>query len=119
MKLIINDIPPSINKFIGNSHSFHEYGTLKKQWDMLLRLAIGKDKPKYPYYKAIVTIKYYFGNRSRHDPDNYAGKFINDPLVKYGIIQDDSFNHVQLVLQGAYDKNNPRTEITIEEIKED
>ncbi len=116
MKIIINEIPPSNNKFMGNSNSYHIYGNLKKQWDMLLRLAIGRDKPKQPIDKSIVTIKYYFGNNRRHDPDNYSGKLLLDPLVKYGIIKDDSFKHISLKLEADYDKENPRTEITITEV---
>ncbi len=121
MKLIINDIPPSNNKFMGkgsvNKQRF-EYQDIKKQWAMLVRLAVGRDKPKQAIEKAIVTITYYFPNRIRRDPDNYAGKFINDGLVKAGVLEDDSFNNIHLVLKGDYDKENPRTEIEIKEVQE-
>ena len=30
MKIIINEIPPSNNKFMGNSNSYHIYGKLKE-----------------------------------------------------------------------------------------
>ena len=44
-----------------------------------------------------------------------------DPLVREGILEDDSFAAVTLVLSASHDKNNPRTEIDIEELnrKED
>ena len=60
-----------------------------------------------------MTIKYYFKTRVRHDPDNYSGKFILDGLVKAGILQDDSFNNIQLILKASVDKEKPRTEINI------
>lgn len=119
MKLIINDIPPSNNKFMGNgsvAKQKYEYQDIKKQWAMLIRLAVGRNKPKKPIEKAIVTITYFFPNRIRRDPDNYAGKFINDGLVKSGILKDDSFSNIKLVLNGDYDKDNPRTEIEIVEV---
>ena len=53
--------------------------------------------------------------RQRHDPDNYNGKFILDGLREAGIIEDDSFKNIELQLCGAYDKENPRTEITVKE----
>ena len=54
-----------------------------------------------------------FGSKRRHDPDNYCGKVILDGLTQNGIIADDSFNNIELVLKGSYDKDNPRTEIEI------
>ena len=66
--------------------------------------------------KAVVTLTYYFPDKRRRDSDNYAGKLILDGLVRAGIIEDDSFDNVQLVLRGGYDKENPRTEIEVEEI---
>lgn len=116
MKIIINDIPPSNNKFMGNSNSYHIYGGIKKQWAILVKLAVGRDKPKTPIEKSIVTITYYFGNRRRHDPDNYSGKLILDGMVLAGVIADDSFNNISLRLEANYDKENPRTEIEILEV---
>lgn len=119
VKLIINDIPPSNNKFMGNGSvkkQAHEYQNIKKQWAILIRLAVGRNKPKEAIEKAIVTITYFFPNRIRRDPDNYSGKFINDGLVKAGVLVDDSFNNVELRLIGNYDKDDPRTEIEIKEV---
>ena len=72
-------------------------------------------KPKIPIEKARVTITYYFGNRTRRDPDNFSGKMILDPLVREGILKDDSFNNIELVLRAFVDKNK-RTEIEVEEV---
>lgn len=40
---------------------------------------------------------------------------ILDGLTAAGIIVDDSFGHITLELRGEYDRENPRTEIEIEE----
>lgn len=109
--LVVNDIPPSNNQFIGNSRNFNIYRREKEKWHWLIKAA-GKP-PKQPFEKAIVTITYYFPDRRRRDPDNYSGKMILDPLVREGYIADDSFNHIELRLNAKYDKQNPRTEVTI------
>lgn len=72
-------------------------------------------KPPHPFKKSVVTITYYFKDKRRRDPDNYSGKMILDGLVRTGILQDDSFNNIDLVLCGDYDKDNPRTVIEISE----
>lgn len=111
MKYIIDDIPPSNNKFKGRENHW-EYRGLKKQWEQLV-LYKCRPKSKTPYENVIVKITYYFPTRIRHDPDNYNGVFILDGLVKAGILKDDSFNCITLLLEGDYDKQNPRTEIEI------
>ena len=73
-----------------------------------------KPIPKKPITKAKVTLKYYFKDKKRRDPDNYSGKFILDGLVKSGVIKDDSFNNISLALEAGYDKDNSRTEIIVE-----
>lgn len=118
MKIIVNDIPPSNNNYLGNSHNFNIYRREKEHWQWLIKAAI-KEKPDKPFKKARVHITYFFKTKNRRDPDNYAGKMILDPLVKEGILTDDSFANVQLVLSGMHDKNNPRTEIEVTELTVD
>lgn len=114
-KYIIPEIPPSNNKFIGRNARW-QYQAEKKRWaEMIAWLC--RPKPPTPIPKAQVTLDYYFGDRRRHDPDNYAGKMILDGLVRSSIILDDSFDCINLSLNGRYDKLNPRTEITIEIIE--
>lgn len=115
MKITVHDIPPSNNRYLGNSHNFNAYRREKERWHWLIRAAI-KTKPKEPYIRAKVRITYYFPDRRRRDPDNYSGKFILDPLVREGILKDDSFTCAVLELRAEVDKGNPRTEIEVEEI---
>lgn len=119
MRLIINDIPPSNNKFMGRGTRYVQsiqYQEEKQKWEWLIKAAIGKNKPKNSLEKATVTITYYFQDKRRRDPDNYSGKFLLDGLVRAGVIEDDSFNNIDLILRGEVDRSNPRTEIYIESI---
>jgi Holliday junction resolvase RusA-like endonuclease len=93
-----------------------QYQEEKQKWEWLVKVAIGKNKPKVVLDKAIVTITYYFGDKRRRDPDNYSGKFLLDGLVRSGVIEDDSFNNIKLILKGKVDRDNPRTEAEIESI---
>ncbi len=116
IKLTVYDIPPSNNKFIGNSHNFNVYRREKEKWHYLIKAAIGRaKKPQKPLERAIVHITYYFKDARRRDPDNYSGKMLLDPLVREGILADDNFGVVELRLSGRVQKENPRTEIEITE----
>ena len=114
IKIVVNTIPPSNNEYLGNSHNFNEYRRTKEMWHWLVKSSI-KEKPPKPFEKATVKIKYYFPDKRRRDPDNYSGKMLLDPLTKEGIIKDDSFKCITLLLEGDYCKGNPRTEIEITE----
>lgn len=117
-RLCIGEIPPSNNKYMGNSHSFQSYRREKEKWHWLIKAAI-KDKPEKPLKKAKVAITYFFPDKRRRDPDNYSGKFILDPLVREGILKDDSFEVITLQMKkGGVDKENPRTEIEVREIED-
>ena len=113
MTITIPFIPPSLNRFAGRKND-REYQAQKREWKDLVCLL--SPKQAVPFNRSIVTITYYFKDKRRRDPDNYAGKMIMDGLTAAGIIADDSFDHVELRLVGAYDKRNPRTEIKIEEV---
>lgn len=120
MKIIVNDIPPSNNEYMGNSHNFNEYREQKVRWHWLIKAALCKaERPKKPLEKALVKISYFFKDNIRRDPDNYSGKMILDPLVKEGVLKDDNFDVVTLQLdKGGVDKLNPRTEIEIINLEE-
>lgn len=56
----------------------------------------------------------YMPTRRCIDPDNTTPKFLNDALVESGFIMDDDGMHMKsLTLKTGYDKENPRTEITV------
>jgi Holliday junction resolvase RusA-like endonuclease len=109
-KYTIPLIPPSNNRFKGRQNHW-EYRETKSAWEEFVA-AYCRPRPPAPLV-GVVTITYFFPTRSRHDPDNYNGVMILDGLVKAGIINDDSFECIELRLRGSYDKVNPRTEIEI------
>lgn len=113
MKIIIKTIPPTINKYIGRTNVW-EYQRDKKRIHELVRLCtIGKN-PKFEKVKMKIT--YYFKDHRRHDPGNYD-KMILDALVEANIIKDDNYEVItEFTTIGKYDKDNPRTEIEMEEI---
>lgn len=112
-KYTLPAVPPSNNKYIGRAAQW-EYREVKKQWEALVRVAC-KPLPERPVEKATVTLCYFFPDRRRRDPDNYSGKMILDGLVRAGIIADDSFGNIDLVLSAEVDRDNPRVEITVKE----
>lgn len=115
MKIIIDEIPPSNNRFIGRGNRW-EYQEEKKRWEAIVRIAcIGK--PKKQTERAVVQIRYFFPDRRRRDPDNYSGKMILDGLVRCGVIKDDSFSCIRLELSAECSLGRPRTEIVIQEVK--
>ena len=60
----------------------------------------------------------FFKTKARHDVDNTVPKFFLDGLVEGGLIADDDSDHLKsLTLKCDYDKDNPRTEINITNIK--
>ena len=70
-----------------------------------------------PFLRAKVKIAYFFPDKQRRDPDNYAGaaKNIMDAIVARGLLPDDNFKYVEeLAVSGQVDKHNPRVEIVLE-----
>ena len=116
MRITLKGCPPSLNRFAGRENSW-EYRAAKKEWTdaVIWTVKASKDRPERPYGLADVTIMYYFPTRSRHDADNYAGKFLLDGLTKAGVIVDDDMAHIRLHVAGGYDKKEPRTVITVKE----
>ena len=115
VKIVLNGIPPSLNVTAGRGNVW-EYRKKKAEWTERVYFAckVLKRKEQPPFEKARVTITYYFGDRRRHDADNYAGKYLLDGLTKAGVIVDDDLKHITTTIVGEYDKANPRTEILVE-----
>ena len=111
-KIIVDGTPQSNNRYMGNSHNFNAYRREKQLWHWRVKAAI-REKPQEPIARAVVHIRYFFKDRKRRDPDNFSGKMLLDPLGREGILIDDSFANVELVLSADSDKMHPRTEITV------
>lgn len=117
MTVVLRGIPPSLNTTAGRGNVW-EYRKAKAEWTNAVKLSClaCRDRPQKPFERAEVTITYYFADRRRHDADNYAGKFLLDGLTTAGVIVDDDLKHITTRIVGEYDRNNPRTEIRVEEI---
>lgn len=115
MKLVIDRIPPSLNAYAGRQNTW-KYRADKAEWKMLVSMLCASEKPKKPYEMALVRIDYFFKDKRRHDPDNYAGKMLLDGLTAGGVIADDDFCHICLSLHGHVDAERPRTEITVQDL---
>lgn len=112
MKYIIPEVPPSNNRYIGRENRW-EYQAEKKRWAQLIGY-LCTPKPEKPLERATVILCYHFRDSRRRDPDNYSGKMILDGMVHAGILKDDSFNCIDLVLrQGKANPKNPVTEIEV------
>jgi crossover junction endodeoxyribonuclease RusA len=117
--ITIPGIPPSINEW-RNMHHYEE-AKQKKKWEEIVgwEVLAQKVKPQKPIERAVTTYLYFFPSRRRHDPSNYSPKWIEDGLVKAGVLLDDSFENVDLnIRKGGVDKHNPRVEIMIERLEE-
>lgn len=114
MKIILKGVPPSMNRFAGRQNVW-EYREEKQRWTHAVWIICraSKERPHDPLEEATVEITYFFPDRRRRDADNYSGKFLLDGLTKAGVIADDDLAHISVNIKGAYDKENPRTEIIV------
>lgn len=115
MTYIVPGIPPSNNQYIGRKN-YHEYQRTKKMWAERIALCC-RPKPQKPLPRAVVILTYYFPDRRRRDPDNYAPKMILDGLVKCGILVDDSFQNIELILSAKFGCKKSETVIEVKELE--
>jgi len=114
MKITINEVPLSKNKYV-NMH----WAKRRAYKDNIAWLIIEKTmNKKYPTFKkAVITFDIYFKDNRRRDVANYLGGGLIswlDVLVDKGLIVDDSWDCIgQPIVNFSIDKDNPRTEIII------
>ena len=125
IKLVIPQIPESYN-VIKNWHWAKKdeynrawYWEVKSVW--LLYLGERSAIPLLPFKKAKLDFYIYFPFRHRRDKLNYALglKPVLDQIAAEGIIVDDNWERIEDQYYSRIDKINPRTEILIEEVKEE
>ena len=125
-----------------NKYYFKKYPRAKKPaidkprhpllntWMILPRVQMNNIKQKWKFFtiwmcrklgysglmldKFMVDVITYMPTRRRSDCDNTIPKFILDGFTEAGFITDDDYKHLtSLTLRMGYDKDNPRTEITV------
>lgn len=115
MKIVINALPPNINKYIGRTNIW-EYQKEKKKYHKLVKLStIGiNEKIK----KCDMTVIYHFPDHRKRDTHNLT-KCLLDGLVDANVIEDDNYTVLNRYTEiGVYDKNKSYVEILIIPIKQ-
>ena len=115
MKIKIDGIPPSLNRFVGRKNVW-EYREAKEMWTNLVYYAALEQKPEKPLDRAFVHINVVYPDRRRHDVGNHE-KFLTDGLVKAGVIADDDYTHIDLLVTGSYQYGRKETVIFVDKIK--
>lgn len=89
----VNNLPPTQNE-LRRMH-FQTIAKEKAEWEKIM-WAIVKEQKIVPITAASITYEFFFPDKRRRDPDNYAAsaKMLQDGLVKAGILPDDNFDHV-------------------------
>jgi Holliday junction resolvase RusA-like endonuclease len=86
---------------------FQNIAKEKLEWERIVGWCVKEQKIE-PVEKANITYEFWFKDKKRRDPDNYAAsaKMLQDGLVKAGILPDDNFNHVPelTIKQGGISK---------------
>lgn len=104
-KLRIEGIPMALNKY-RNAHYF-QLNKEKQDWERIVAVAV-KQQGIVSVKRCTIEMEFYFKDKRRHDPDNYAccAKFILDGMVKAGILTDDNFEIIEMlsVKQGGISK---------------
>lgn len=122
-KFVIKGTLPGLNEYLKAERSFskkHSCGNdMKQQCQMLISNAI-RTQLKRLSIKSTVHIKYtFYEPNKRRDLDNIAGvahKFIQDALVKCGVLENDGWSNITGFTDTFFtDKHNPRIEVTLTE----
>lgn len=110
-------IHPTINSwFVLQRQAMNSLKQKHKDFIVWLCKDLGINNMKIHKCKIISTT--YMPTKRRVDVDNLTLKFWLDGLVEAGFIEDDCYSCVtELTLRAGYDKDNPRTEIIIEEME--
>lgn len=118
-KFTITGELPDLNQIIKASKAhFMAYSTLKKNNTALV---VQSAKGLKKFERVNLNIIHYCSSR-RKDPDNIQGgatKFILDGLVTAGILENDGWKQIGEIRHiMKIDRDNPRIEISIEEVIE-
>lgn len=121
--LSIPQVPLSINQTRGMN--IHKLKRIKDMWVDEIWVSMVHSRIRFtltrfnPLKKAKISIKIFFKTNAKRDADNYPCKEVIDAIKNNGLIIDDNYDvigKVDIDITGR-DKKNPRTEITIKEIK--
>ena len=120
-------IPPGQNRLMRvGPAGWRQAASWKRRWEQIAWAAIHEARTTGAwdgavFDPAVVRIRYHFPDRRRRDPDNYtaAAKLFLDPFVRAGVLADDSFGHIALLVVAAGTPARPGwTEVLVQEREE-
>jgi len=113
LKLVIYGKPLSTNHYLGGTRTGRRYVKPKaRAYSEDVKNAFKELSNKKKYVcDIIVSVDYYFGDRRKHDVDNYS-KILLDSLNELAYIDDEQIR--KLILTKNHDRATPRTEVIID-----
>ena len=122
LKIGVNIFPPKVRVhpellYSKNKHGPSTYSEVRDLWFTTIMNLLQHNKKRLlefrTFTKALIWYRFFFPDEKIRDVDNFSVKLINDALVKCKIIKDDDHRIMSVVIRGAVDRLNPRTEIII------
>ncbi len=83
------------------------YSKIRDLWFKAIKIAKDNNPELYDFNKfqqATIWFSFVSNDKRLHDPDNYAIKFIIDPLVKCDILQEDDGERVKYIAEAVHGK---------------
>ena len=114
---------PTLNEYTNASRA-NKYGSaaIKKNVERSLQWEIKMQLGNWHTDRPVFLVFEWYEKNQRRDKDNvaFAKKFIQDALVKAGVLQGDGWKHVTGFIDlFEIDKDRPRVEVSIMEVQTD
>lgn len=120
-KLIIPGALPGLNEYISaERNNKYKAAKMKRQAEHTIILLIKQQLRGLKIQRPVLMNYFWIEKNARRDKDNiaFAKKFIQDGLVKAGVIENDGWERVEgFTDEFSIDKKNPRVEVVIREIE--
>ena len=116
-KITIPGTLPGLNEYI-NAERGNRYqaAKLKRQTEDMIVMCIWEQMPGVEISEPVHIVYHWYEPNKRRDKDNiaFAKKFVQDALVKAGVISNDGWGEiVSFSDEFRVDKSNPRVEVVI------
>lgn len=123
-KLVIPGKLPGLNEYIlAERTNRMKAAEMKRDTEYIIRLAARQQLHGVRCYRAPVVMHYTWIEKNRkRDKDNiaFARKFIQDALVRAGILENDGWDQIAgFEDEFKVDARNPRVEVVITEMERD
>lgn len=125
-KFTIKGTLPGLNDYLKAERTFskkHSCGNdMKQQCQMIIINAARKQLKRLKIHNPVKITYLYYEPNKRRDLDNISGvahKFIQDALVKCGVLENDGWQHITgYEDRFEVDRYNPRIEVILTEVGE-